>query len=88
MLPKMRAYVKTYDGESRWMTFLIKDNLIKYDIGIKSVKVLKKNLNENPSSIIFFENQNKVYGDEATDVGYSYTYRRWFSLHLFVSNNN
>ena len=50
----MRAYVKTYDGESRWMTFLIKDNLIKYDIGIKSVKVLKKNLNENPSSIIFF----------------------------------
>ena len=54
MLPKMRAYVKTYDGESRWMTFLIKDNLIKYDIGIKSVKVLKKNLNENPSSIIFF----------------------------------
>ena len=30
MLPKKRAYVKSYDGETKWMNFLIKaDDLLK-----------------------------------------------------------
>ena len=30
MLPKKSAYVKTYDGENKWMYFLIEDdNVIK-----------------------------------------------------------
>ena len=26
MLPKTRAYVKSYDGQTKWMYFLIKDD--------------------------------------------------------------
>ena len=26
MLPKTRAYVKSYDGQIKWMSFLIKDD--------------------------------------------------------------
>ena len=26
MLPKTRAYVKSYDGQTEWMYFLIKDD--------------------------------------------------------------
>ena len=30
MLPKTSAYLKSYDGETKWMNFLIKDdNLLK-----------------------------------------------------------
>ena len=30
MLPKTRAYVKSYDGQTKWMWFLIEeDNLLK-----------------------------------------------------------
>ena len=33
MLPKLSAYVKGYDGQSKWMFFLIKDDdlLKKYN---------------------------------------------------------
>ena len=54
MPPKMRAYVLSYDHESKWMNFLIKDvDLLKNVIifGIKSVIILKKNLIANPSTI-------------------------------------
>ena len=35
MLPKPRAYVKSYEGQTKWMHFLIEDddlmkNIIKY----------------------------------------------------------
>ena len=26
MLPKMKAYVKSYDGQTKWMYFLIEDD--------------------------------------------------------------
>ena len=33
MLPKTRAYVKSYDGQTKWMYFLIEDDLLeKYTI--------------------------------------------------------
>ena len=28
MLPKTRAYIKTYDGQAKWMYFLIKDDAL------------------------------------------------------------
>ena len=48
-----RAYVKSYDGETKLMIFLIKDDeLLKNVIfGIMSVIVLKKNLIVNPATI-------------------------------------
>ena len=57
MLPKTNAYVRRCDGETKWMNFLIKDmnclkNVIIFEA--KSVKVLKKNLIANPSTIINF----------------------------------
>ena len=61
MLTKTSAYVKIYDGETKWMKFLLKmisciKNLI---FRIESVAVSKKNLIVNPSTMkSFFENQN------------------------------
>ena len=48
-----RAYVKSYDGETKLMIFFIKDDeLLKNVIfGIMSVIVLKKNLIVNPATI-------------------------------------
>ena len=45
MLPKTSAYVKSYDGETEWMTFLIRDdNLMKKhdDIWNKVTNSIKK----------------------------------------------
>ena len=47
MLPKTSAYVKSYDGQTKWMYFLIEDDelLEKYNtIWDKAVLVSKKNL--------------------------------------------
>ena len=58
MFPKTSAYLKSYDDETKWMNFLIKDDdLLKKKIKIfriKSLTILKKNLIANPSKIIFF----------------------------------
>ena len=47
MLPKTSAYVKSYDGQTKWMFFLIEDedllkNIIRF--GIKSALIEKNNL--------------------------------------------
>ena len=45
ILPKTSAYVKSYDGETEWMTFLIRDdNLMKKydDIWNKVTNSIKK----------------------------------------------
>ena len=41
VLPKISAYVKSHDGETKWMYFLIEDDLLKNVIlfGIKSVLI-------------------------------------------------
>ena len=47
MLPKTSAYVKSYDGQTKWMYFLIEDNdlLEKYNtIWDKFSADMKKNL--------------------------------------------
>ena len=47
MLPKTIAYVKSYDGETKWINILIKDDelLKKYtDIWIKVSNCIKENM--------------------------------------------
>ena len=62
MLPKTRAYVKGYDGETKWMYFSIEDEklLKKYDTWNKVSNSMKKMLIANLSKIKFSENQNKI----------------------------
>ena len=52
MLPKTSAYVKSYDGQTKWMYFLIEhDDLLEKILlfGIKLVLISKKNLIESLS---------------------------------------
>ena len=54
MVPKTIAYVKCYDGQTKWMYFLIKDddfwkNIILFEI--ISALILIKNLIANLSTI-------------------------------------
>ena len=51
MLPKTSAYVKSYDGQTKWMTFLIKDDewLEKHDtISDKVNADIKKEFDSEP----------------------------------------
>ena len=57
MLPKTSAYVKGFDGETKWMHFLIEDDNLLENIvlfGIKSVLISKKNLTASLSTIKYF----------------------------------
>ena len=54
MLPKTSAYVKRYDGQTKWMYFLIKDDdlLEKYNTLWDKISAnIKKNLIVNMSTI-------------------------------------
>ena len=57
MLPKASAYVKSYDGQTKWMYFLIEDDDLLENIilfGINLVMISKKNLIVNLSVIRIF----------------------------------
>ena len=57
MLPKTSAYVKRYDGQTKLMYFLFKDDDLLENIilfGIKSMLISKNNLIANLSIIIIF----------------------------------
>ena len=64
MLPKTSAYVKSYDGQTKWMYFLIEDHelLEKHNtIWDKVSADIKKNSVASLSKIrTFLENQNKI----------------------------
>ena len=53
MLPKTRAYVKSYDGQTKWVYFLIED--VTYWKKINSALILKKNLIANLITINFLK---------------------------------
>ena len=58
MLPKAKAYVKSYDGQTKWMYFLIEDDnlLEKYNtIWDKVSAALKKNLIASLSIKVFWK---------------------------------
>ena len=70
MLPKTSAYIKRYDGKTKWMYFLINndDLLEKYNTVWDKVNAdVRKNLIVNLSIITFFENLIKSYGIEVRD---------------------
>ena len=71
MFPKTRAYVKGYDGQTKWMYFLIEDDnlLEKYNtIWDKVSAVVKKDFDSEPVYIKkFLKTKRKPYGDKATN---------------------
>ena len=70
MLPKISAYVKCYDGQTKSMYFLIEDNdfLEKYNtIWDKVGADIKKEFDNKPVYNKFLKTKIKFYGDEATD---------------------
>ena len=66
MLPKSSSYVKGYDGQTKWMYFLIEDGdlLEKYNTVCDKVGAdIKKEFDsKSVYNKYFFENQNKISG--------------------------
>ena len=71
MLPKTSAYVKSYDGQTKWMYFLIKDCelLEKYNtIQDKVSAEIKKEFDSQPVyKKEFLKTKIKFHGHEVTD---------------------
>ena len=71
MLPKTSPYVKSYDGQTKWMYFLIKDDdlLEKYNtIWVKVSADIKKESDSKPDyNKKLFEDQKKSHGNEVAD---------------------
>ena len=61
MLPKISGYVKIYDGQTKWMYFLIEND-------DKVTSYIKKEFDSKPVyNKIFLKTKIKSYGDEVTD---------------------
>ena len=71
MLPKTTTYVKSYDGQTKWMYFLIKYNnlLEKYTtICDKPSANIKKEFDREPAyNKLFLKIKVKSHGAEVTD---------------------
>ena len=71
MLPKTSTYVKSYDGQTKWMYFLIEndDLLEKYNTIWDKVSAYVKKEFDRELVYKFFENSfsEKSYGDDVTD---------------------
>ena len=71
MLPKTTAYVKNYDGQTKWMYFLIEDNDLfeKYNtIQDKVSADIKKEFDSQPVyKKEFLKTKMKFHGHEVTD---------------------
>ena len=71
MLPKTSTYVKSYDGQTKWMYFLIEvdDLLEKYNtIWNKISADIKKEFDSEPVyKKIYLKTKKKSHGDEVTD---------------------
>ena len=72
MLPKMKAYVKSYDGQTKWMYFLIEDDdlLAKENtFWTKWALILKKEFDGEPIyNKKLLKTQIKSNSHEATDL--------------------
>ena len=99
MLPKMSAYVRCYDGETRWMYFFIEDDklLETYNnIWNKVSNSIKKELDWKAIyNKKFLKTKIRSYGDEARDfhdkeatkVGSKYTCLAVISLDSFLKRD-
>ena len=71
ILPKRSAYVKSYDGQTKWMYFLIEnDDLLKKDNTIcgKVSADIKKEFDSKPVyNKEFLKTKIKSHGDGLTD---------------------
>ena len=70
MLPKTSAYVKSYDGQTKWMYFLIEDDDLseKYNTIWNKVSADKKKEFDSETKIKSqFETKIRSHGDEVTD---------------------
>ena len=80
MLPKTSAFVKIYDGQTKWMYFMIKDDdlLEKYNtVWDKDSADIKK---EFDSELVynkeFLKTETKYHGNEVADF-YDKKFLRW-----------
>ena len=70
MLHKISAYVKSYDGQTKWMYFLIGDDdlLKKYNTVLDKVSAdIKKEFDSKPVYNKEFLKIKKSYGNKVTD---------------------
>ena len=71
MLPKISTYVESYDGQTKWMLFLIEDDnlLEKYDTIWDKVSVdIKKGFDSDPVyNKNFLKTKIKSHGNEVTN---------------------
>ena len=88
MLPKTSTYVKRYDGQAKWMYFLIEDDdlLKKYDtIRDKVSADIKTEFDSEPVyNREFLKTKIKSHGDEVTDF-YDDQIPRLDSNHTFLA---
>ena len=72
MLPKINGYVKIYEGQTKWMYFLIEDDdlLEKYNTiwNKVSADIKKEFISEPVYNKKTFENQIKSYSDKTTHI--------------------
>ena len=71
MLPKISGYVKSYDGQTKWMYFLIENDelLEKYNtIWDKDSADIEQNLIATCLLKKLFKTKAKSYGDKVTDL--------------------
>ena len=70
-LPKITAYVKSYDGQTKWMYFVLEDDdlLEKYNTIWDKVNAdIKEEFDSKPVyNKIYLKTKIKSHGDEVTD---------------------
>ena len=60
MLPKTSAYVKSYDGHTKWIYFLIEDDDLLEKYNAIQNKVSADNKKEFDREPVYNKNQNKI----------------------------
>ena len=80
MLSNTSTYIKSYDGQTKWMYFLIEDDdlLEKYNtIWDKVSADIKKNIDSEPVyNKEFLKTKTKSHGNEVTDF-FDKNFLRW-----------
>ena len=69
MLPKTSSYIRSYDGQTKWMYFLIEDDDLLKKCNTIWDKISADNRKEFDSEPVynkFLKTKIKFYGDEAT----------------------
>ena len=71
MLPKTNAYVRIYDGQTKWMYFLVEDNDVLKECNTIWEKIsadIKKKFDREPVyNKEYLKTKIKSKGDEVTD---------------------